>query len=162
MLNINLSQRTMLGIGVLLALLAVYTLFYSLWQWQHDWRLAHDEPPTGSELSNRNQTDALIAALPNTHLFGKNLSKTSDMPITNLQLNITGIVKTDNAHSKVYISISGQPGKIYQMGDSLPYGVKIADISTNAVILENDGHLEKLPLAREPLIFKPLPEEESH
>jgi hypothetical protein len=56
--------------------------------------------------------------------------------------------------SKAYISISGQPGKIYQIGDNLPYGVKVYDITPDTVILENDGHLEKLPLPREKLLFK--------
>jgi type II secretory pathway component PulC len=100
-----------------------------------------------------------ITSVPNEHLFGKMVSKTGAMPVTNLQFRVTGIVKVDTekyeAFSKAYISISGQPSKIYQIGDSLPYGVKVYDITSDAVILENEGHLEKLPLPREHPTFKP-------
>ena len=61
--------------------------------------------------------------------------------------------------SKAYISIDGQPSKIYQVGESLPSGVKVYDITPNEVVLENDGNLEKLPLPREQLKFKPKLEE---
>jgi len=92
-------------------------------------------------------------------LFGNTYSKNGDVPISDLELRVTGIVKVENetvgSASKAYISISGQPSKIFQVGDSLPYGVKVHDISFDAVILENGGHLEKLPLPRETLEFKP-------
>jgi hypothetical protein len=57
--------------------------------------------------------------------------------------------------------MSGQPSKIYQVGDSLPYGVKVHEITHDAVILENGGHLEKLPMTREKLKFKPRDTEEN-
>ena len=101
----------------------------------------------------------MIASIPDEHLFGKAFSKSGDVPITNLQLRVTGIVKVQDeengSYSKAYISISGQPSKIYQVGDSLPYGVKVYAISHDTVILENGGRLEKLPLPREKLVFKP-------
>jgi hypothetical protein len=107
----------------------------------------------------------MINSLPEKHLFGQAFSRTDGMPISNLQLRVTGIVKvnteTGKEVSKAYISISNQPAKIFEVGDTLPYGVKVYSITPDAVVLENDGHLEKLPLPREKLQFKPLSTEET-
>ncbi len=157
--QINFSQRSMMGIGAAIAALICITFFYSAWQWHNDWLLAHQETSTVPAMAKTDEMADMIAAIPDEHLFGKPFTKTGQMPITNLQLRVTGIVKVDTEQygvfSKAYISIAGQPSKIYQIGDSLPYGVKVYDITPDAVILENEGHLEKLPLPREPLKFKP-------
>lgn len=164
MININLPQRVVLGIGTGLAVLVFITLVYSVSQWHADWVLAHQETATAPTITATDETASMIAAIPSEHLFGKNFSKAGDVPITSLQLRVTGIVKVENEAgnnvSKAYISIAGAPSKIYQIGDSLPYGVKVYDITPNIVILENDGHLEKLPLPREELHFKPRDQQE--
>lgn len=152
---LTLKQQSAISICAATAALAVLTLFMALWQWHNDWALAQQSfTQTAPVVSN---TD-MIARLPEDHLFGKAFS-TGNMPITNLQLRITGIVKVNNEQgnsvSKAYISIEGQPSKIYQVGDSLPYGVKVYEITNDSVILENNGHLEKLPLPREKLQFRP-------
>lgn len=154
--NENIKQHAALGLCALLGLVVFFTLIYAVQQWHHDWAIAHHETAAPT-ISNVDETADIIAAIPDEHVFGKSFSG-NQVPITNLQLRVTGIVKVENeentAVSKATISISGQPGKIYQAGDSLPYGVKIYDITSDAVILENDGHLEKLPLPREKLQFK--------
>ena len=72
---------------------------------------------------------------------------------------ITGIVKSmddgKGKASKVYISLAGKPSKIYQLGDTLPYGVRIYQITADTIIFDNDGRLEKLSLTRDKLVFKP-------
>lgn len=163
MINIQLTQRVVLGLCAALAVLVCFTFIYSAWQWRADWVLAH-QAAAAPTVATVDETANMIAAIPDEHLFGQSFSK-SGMPTSNLQLRVTGIVKVDNEQggtvSKAYISISGQPSKIYQTGDSLPYGVKVYDIAPDAVILENDGHLEKLPLPREQLQFKPRNKQES-
>lgn len=162
-MKINLFPQAILGICIVLSALVLSTLSYAIWQWHSDWILAHDEVKPMVNVTQSDNDNEVIASLSTSHLFGQSLSKLGDMPITNLQLSVTGIVKVttqpSNSISKAYISISGQPSKIYQMGDSLPYGVKVYEITTDAVILENDGHLEKLPLPREHLKFKSKAEE---
>lgn len=161
---IDQQQRNLLYLAcaILLFFMAI-TLFSSIWQWHSDWVLIHEPAPVASVQTD--PTTAMINSLPNAHLFGEAFNKTSGMPITNLQLRVTGIVKVNKENgdnvSKAYISISGQPTKIYEIGDPLPYGVKVYSITDDAVILENDGHLEKLPLPREKLEFKPLNTEET-
>lgn len=158
-INLNLNQRNVLGICAGLATIVAITFLYSAWQWHADWVLAHQAIAASPTVATADETADMIAAIPDEHLFGKSFAKGGAMPITNLQLRVTGIVKVEDegsgSVSKAYISISGQSSKIYQIGDSLPYGVKVYDITPNEVILENDGHLEKLPLPREKLQFKP-------
>lgn len=142
-----------IGLGAAL----LFTLLHAFWQWHNDWLLAHQAVPhQTTAIINTDDSAAMIAAIPNDHLFGQSFTN-NNLPITNLQLRVTGIVKVDaeQGASKAYISIAGQPSKIYQIGDKLPYGVNIYAISTDTVILENDGHLEKLTLSREKLQFKP-------
>lgn len=156
------QRQAVLGTCLLLALFLLVTVIYAGWRWHSDWLAAHREVSAVSDLSETDTTDKLLAALPSAHLFGQSL-QAGDMPISSLQFHVTGIVKMDGdaaMGSKAYISIGGQPGKIYQVGDSLPYGVHVYEITPDAVILQNDSHLEKLPLAREKLVFKPRDTEE--
>ena len=163
-MHTNLKQRLVLGGSAALFALLCFTFFYALWQWRADWHLTHGETHPTLLTTTGDTAATLIAAIPNEHLFGKSFSG-GNVPITNLQLRVTGIVKQNteqnHGYSKAYISMSGQPSKIYQAGDNLAYGVKVYDITPDTVILENDGHLEKLPLPREKLQFKMRTSEES-
>jgi type II secretory pathway component PulC len=150
-------QQTAFFSVIGLAILTCLTLFYDLWQWHSDWRLIHQPLPplhqvTTSQIIN-------LDNIPAAHLFGKPLAKITDVPISSLHLQVTGIVKVENGQeehdSKVYLSISGQPSKIYRIGDNVS-GVKIYSITPDTVILENNGRFEKLPLHREKLQFKPF------
>lgn len=158
-IDLNFTQKNMILLCAILTLLVGSTLFYSLWQWHTDWLFTHQPVPVTTQAAKTNETSLLIAAIPKEHLFGKSVA--NDVPITNLQFRVTGIVKSDNESSKAYISIANQPSKIVRTGDSLPYGVKVYAITKDAIILENEGRLEKLPLPREPLEFKPRHAEES-
>lgn len=159
MLHFYLPQRLALGLTIGLSAVLSITLIYVCWQWYDDFQLAHTHQ-TSITLPTTTEAATLITNLPNTHLFGKGMA---GLPITSLHLLVTGIVKVGdepNASSKAYISISGQPSKIYHVGDELPGGVHVYSISNDTIILENDGELEKLPLPRQPLQFKPRSTEE--
>jgi hypothetical protein len=154
-LNINLPQQAINAIYGGLVLIIGITLIACLTQWHDDWNIAHQTAPSTEQLQNK--TVNLIAAIPGNHLFGKPAG--GKIPISSLELRVTGIVKVEdeqgNEVSKAYISQSGQPAKIYQVGDSITNGVKIHSITTDTIILDNGGELEKLPLPRQPLVFKP-------
>lgn len=161
-LNRQLNQRYLLAFALAMSILVLFTFCYDFSSWYFDWKLAHTTPAVKVRLDDNTARE--IAAIPNQHLFG--LSASGEMPVTNLQLRVTGIAIEANALgenvSKAYISIAGAASKIYQVGDSLPDGVKINDIKPDTVILENGGRLEKLPLPREPLQFKPREKEEEN
>lgn len=149
-------------VSVLLGAALLLIVILSLEQWHADWIMAHTSQSSGY-ISTKNETAEMIAALPSEHLFGQNLTDSGNAPISNLGLRVTGIVKVDDQHStsasKVYISISGKPSQIFRVGDELADGVKVYDITSDTVILDNDGHIEKLPLPRESLTFKPRDQE---
>lgn len=161
--KINLNLRNLMAASLALVGLICVTLLITFNQWRHDWQLAHSTPPTVNTQSGLTVAQ-LIADLPSDHIFGKSFADGGDMPISSLQLKVTGIMEfkdTDgNDASKAMISMADEPSKLYQKGDELPYGVKVYSITRDAVILENDGHLEKLPLPRETLQFKPRASEE--
>lgn len=153
--SINLPQQAVNAIYGGIAVVIALTFIVCLAQWRDDWKLAHQSPPAATQITDKTVT--MIAAIPDNHLFGK--SAGGKIPISSLELRVTGIVKVSNEQgnevSKAYISQAGQPAKIYQVGDQVTNGVKIYSIAADTVILENDGALEKLPLPREPLVFKP-------
>lgn len=154
--SLPFNQRHLLGGVIALSLCVAATLIYVISAWYLDWMLAHQTIHASAKQDN-NAAAQMIAAIPSQHLFG--ISPKSEMPVTNLQLSVTGIAReTDENNenvSKAYISIAGAPSKIFQVGDTLPDGVKIYEITPDTVILENAGQLEKLPLPREKLEFKP-------
>lgn len=159
---VQLNQRHLLGGVASLGVIVCATFIYVAGAWYLDWQLAHQVVKPVVKLDS-DANARLIASIPKQHLFG--LAPTGDMPVTNLQLRVTGIAREANSNSenvsKAYISIAGAPSKIFQVGDSLPDGVKIYDITPTTVILENAGQLEKLPLPRTKLEFKPRDPEES-
>lgn len=156
------DPRVRLIIGIGASLLLCLFVFHTASVWRADWRLAHEALPEAAIAPD--QTNELVEALPSAHLFGQSLTDSDQMPITNLQLLVTGIVKIEGGQSgtisKAYISMKGEPSKIYQVGDMLPYGVKVYEITSDTVILENEGHFERLPLPRETLQFKARTQEE--
>jgi len=161
MININLQQRTVLGTFTLLLVMVCATFVYTIWQWRSDWILAHQQLEETAVIKNNNNEN-LIASIPDAHLFGKaapNIAHINEVPISSLQLQVKGIVKQNNGQSKVLISTAGQPSKIYKIGDAVSSGVKVYGITTDTVILENNGRMEKLPLLREKLQFKPRTKE---
>lgn len=92
-----------------------------------------------------------VAQIPKWHLFGEYgvAQKSAVLPITSLQIVLTGIVKGEpESVSRVFISEGGKPGKVYQVGDVLESGVKVYAITEDSVVLQNGGQLEKLPLRR--------------
>jgi general secretion pathway protein C len=162
MVDIHLQQRMFFIASIVLIALLILTAFYSLWQWHSDWVLAHQEVELGPELIRKTDTDKLIASIADAHLFGRVAEKVlTEAPISSLQLKVTGIIKIShqNTGSRALISTAGQPGKVYKIGDTVANGVKIYDITADTVILENNGRLEKLPLVREKLQFKPRSKE---
>lgn len=156
------NQRHVAAFLALTSLICLITLFYSVKQLQIDWELAHRPLPKENAVYQIDETTTFINRLPYVHLFGIAVSKMNEIPASHLQLQLTGIVfplEGQQEEAKAYISIDGQASKIFQIGNELPYGVKINAITQQAVLVENNGRLEKLTLSRIPLQFKAHKEE---
>ena len=137
-----------------------YTVVSMFYDWHADYVLTQAKPASqAAEVDVATAEATMIAALPTQHLFGWQPDEdTAFLPITSLQLHLTGIIKdTEDNVSKVIISEAGQSGKIYSVGDALTEGIKIYSINEDGIVLEHSGRLEKLPLVRSRLQFQDKP-----
>lgn len=156
LLKMRISTQTIkFALFLLMLLITLVTLTNLLTEWHADWNLAHPKKAP-AQIVKTSVTDDIshsIATIPQIHLFGEAITGIGNMPLSNLQLHLTGIVHS-TGDSKAYIAIATHPGKIYRTGDQLPYGAKIFAITDDTVVLQNEGHLEKLTLPREKLQFR--------
>lgn len=148
-----------MGVLILFSVLFCYSLITTLVTWKSDYTLSHSQLAVRPANNNLDEAMQLIADIPNQHLFGLAASSENDfLPITSLQVRLKGIIKTtDDTQSRAIISQADKAGKIYRIGDELISGITINSINTDNVILEHNGRLEKLPLARPPLLFQDMP-----
>jgi general secretion pathway protein C len=160
LLTTEWGRRASFGVMLVAACLVIYTFICAIVIWHSDFVLTHNQ---NLKMANENVSDdtaKLIAQVPQLHIFGNfgTLEKDTFLPITSLQLRLVGVSKAiPEKFSRVIISEKGQPGKVYQIGDSLPSGVIIHELVQDGVILENSGRLEKLPLQRTQLQFHGMP-----
>lgn len=148
-------EQLLIGANIIIAVIVLIVLMLSIHTWHSDWQITHKmiQPMT---INTTNQQVALIEKLPELHVFGKPVAKVSDVPISSLEFHVTGIAKVmEHANSsKAYISVSNQSSKVFHVGDTVSFGVRLYDVTDDAVVLENNGKLEKLPLQRNKLEFK--------
>lgn len=162
LLTTSWGRRTGLGVLVTMTILTFILLVQSVMTWRSDIKLTQSHLHQNENLSSANDRLAkLILELPQWHIFGKYgvVAESAILPVTSLQIRLIGVIKsTPDMFSRVIISESNQPGKIYSVGDTLSsYGVKIYAITSEGVVLDNSGRLEKLPLQRTPLMFQGMP-----
>lgn len=99
------------------------------------------------------QMNQIIAA----HLFGRPEQKKEPVqtvaPKTRLNLALTGIIASANPkYARAIIASGTKPAKSYSIGDVLGKSdVKLHSIETNKVLLERNGKLESLAMARKQL-----------
>ena len=152
------GQRLGLLFAILMGALFFVTVFETLSAWRADFLLAHHPSIVVNDIPVEEGDAKLVAQIPAQHVFGQSAEDTGFLPITSLQLQLTGIVKSspDNL-SRVIISEAGHPGKVYSVGDMLVSGIRIYAVNEDGIVLEHAGRLEKLPLVRAALAFKNVP-----
>ena len=125
----------------------------TIYSWWSDATLKQQPMPKPSIAVNKKNSD--FTDLQSAHLFGTAFNA-DEMPISNLQVHISGIVIGigDRSQGKAYIASLGSKEKIYLAGDLLAPGTKVYQIVKDGVILENHGKLEKILLNRPNLAFK--------
>ena len=150
---------------ICMGLLLLWLLFTTLANWRHDFVLIHPQKIESKNVLVGDELNKLIENIPSDHIFGQS-GTGAHLPVTSLQIRLVGVIKAvPESFSRVIISEGGKPGKVYKVGDRLSSGVIINAITSDGVILDNGGRLEKLPLQRPPLLFqgkpKPLLQEEN-
>lgn len=147
---------------VAIGLLVLFSLISMPYDWYSDIKLAKARAAAAKNQPAVDQVALLSKKIPDFHLFGigPGGASTDTIPITSLQIKLVGVIKAvPESASRVIISESNQPGKVYQVGDKLTSGVKVYAITTDGVILQNGTRLEKLPLQRSNLIFQGMPKQ---
>lgn len=145
------GRRLGLAVTILLGVFIIVSVFTMFSTWYADATLVKHSAALALAEND------IVSELPNAHLFGKP-GAAGYVPITSLDLRLVGIIKTTPEDlSKVIISEGGKPGKVYQVGDTLESGVTIDTVEDDGVILENAGHMEKLPMQRPRLLFQGMP-----
>ncbi|HSW92856.1 MAG TPA: type II secretion system protein N [Gammaproteobacteria bacterium] len=156
------GRRAGMLLSIVMSLLVFITFIHAVYTLVGDIRLTHIHSRSSDHSLEANEKlNQLIATLPERHLFGQVgvLAQSAILPVTSLQIRLVGVIKsTPETFSRVIISEENRPGQIYRTGDTLPSsGVRIYAITPEGVVLDNGGRLEKLPLARPPLLFQGMP-----
>lgn len=162
LLTTEWGRRAGMLLSILMSILVLLTFIHAVYTVVSDSRLTRVHSHSSDKTLEANeQLDRLIAKLPEQHLFGQYgvVARSAILPVTSLQIHLIGVIKsTPETFSRVIISEENRPGQIYGTGDVLPSsGVRIYAITPEGVVLDNGGRLEKLPLARPPLIFQGMP-----
>lgn len=145
------GYRLGLATAVLFTALLVLSAFGMLGSWWSDARLSSVSKAEKAAIRDLSSPlSELAKAVPQAHLFGYHAPASAYVPITNLQLRLTGIIQVggDDVFSKAIISAQGGTGKIYQLGDSVLDGIRLTAIHADGVVLDNNGHSESLPMQR--------------
>ncbi len=153
------GRKASWGALVLFSILCVAAVTHTFTHWYQDCIITRVSAVSMKQNMAEDHVAQWIAQIPEEHLFGKlGVTDGEAVPITSLQLRLVGVINSgEESSSRVIISEAGQPGKVYSVGDSLPSGITVNAITDDGVILENDGHMEKLPLQRSQLSFQGMP-----
>ena len=81
------------------------------------------------------------------HLLGNYQMPPRAIATSKLPLNLIGVMSSSASASAqaIIVSSDGQE-KVYRPGDNLPGGVSLQEILPDAVLIQHNGHLEKLIL----------------
>jgi type II secretory pathway component PulC len=137
-----------LGLLIFYSILKSIQFFYNEFQGSNQVINANKKNgiETSDVLSQESQTN-IVAAASNLHLFGHSLSTSKDIPLSALNLKLTGIFFGDTEKdSKASIIYNEQAEKLYGINDTLPNGVVVERIFPNEVIIKYNGELQKLTL----------------
>ncbi len=114
------------------------------------------QPVVHLHKANKQSTMQKTLSIP---IFGDYIPKALvdlDVKPSGLNLLLVGVVYSPNTQeSQAIISIPGSQTQTFSIGNSVPGGAKIKQITPDGVLLEHEGELESLSLPRNELTFKP-------
>lgn len=124
------------------------------------WLASALPPAPSAQLASRSGANKALPDIASWHLFGARppaaiaAGQVANLPVTTLQLTLEGLfADTVTKEAKALIAPPGRPSEAYGVGDALPGDATVYQILDDGVILERNGHLEKLTLPIQPLKF---------
>lgn len=157
-----LRPRTAQIVFLLMVALLTYELLSGVVQYYGIHADLKKKPISSTQASAKKTQQASIQKKLSISIFGEYIPKTLvdiDVKPSGLDLSIAGIVfSSDPKKSMVIINAPGNQTQTFSIGDIVPGGAKIKQITPDGVVLKRDGELESLSLPKDELIFESEPE----
>lgn len=139
-----------------IVLLCIDLISFAVQRWQTTTKNAVNAPLLNERTPQQQVNDEMKLRWP---LFGEYLPKQfGDMQIkrSTLDLRVVGILySTRTQDSQVILRTASGVEQPYKIGDTLPGGATIKQISADGVLVMHKGELESLSLPKNKLIFEP-------
>lgn len=89
-----------------------------------------------------------LAQISQWHMFGEYNDSLANLPETQLQLTLEGVLLSldKNTPSYAIISSPNKPAKVYKVGDTIPGNAKLQKILKTEVVINYQGILQSLKL----------------
>ena len=157
LLRPNIAHLVFLGVALLLA----YQLLSGAYQYYNVHTKFKWKPFVSSRLPAKNAQEAALQKKLNIPIFGEYIPKTLvdiDVKPSGLDLSIAGVVfSSDSKKSMVMIILPGNQTQTFSVGDTLPGGAMIKQITPDGVVIKRHGELESLSLPKDDLLFESSP-----
>lgn len=147
---------------LLMAVLLTYQLLSGIVQYYRIHSDLKQKPISSTKAPNKNTQQSSMQKNLSAPIFGEYIPKTLvdiDVKPSGLDLSIAGILfSSDSKKSMVIINSPGNQSQTFSIGDTVPGGAKIKQITPDGVVLKRDGELESLSLPKDELVFEPEPQ----
>lgn len=134
-----------------LALMALMGLFLIIYLYDLVTDFSIPEPPPALTTSRLEP----ISQLSQWHVFGEYNDSLANLPETQLQLTLQGVMLAVDSQSQSYAIISSpsQPAKAYKVGDTIPGDATLKKILKDEIVISYQGVMQSLKLPVPKLSF---------
>jgi|GEM_PF-7075863 len=124
-----------------------------------DWGKMPNESIAHQSVAVKTETVTLVPDnIAKMHLFGVAPTIADTLPKTKLALKLEGVLlSADAIHSSAIIAPTGGVSSVYSLGEVLPNGATLDQITDEFVVLKTQGRLEKLLLDRAFVSMQAMP-----
>lgn len=157
-----LRPNTAQIVFIMVSLLLIYQLLSGVIQYYQIRKDLKKLPSQWVTHPTKRNPQSMTQKTLNAPIFGEYIPKALvdlDVKPSGLNLSIVGIVfSTDSKRSLVIIAAPGNQTQTFSIGDVVPGGARIKQITPDGIVLKRDGELESLSLPKDELNFDPPPE----
>ncbi|MCP4409060.1 MAG: type II secretion system protein GspC [Gammaproteobacteria bacterium] len=101
---------------------------------------------------SRSNKPKYATQIANLHLLGRaskpQVQDIPDAPKTRLNLNLRGVLASDDENAMAIIASGGANERFYHLGDAIPGGATLKAVYPDRVLLERNAQMETLPLPK--------------
>lgn len=94
-----------------------------------------------------------LKELSGVFVMGDAPKSVNDLPLASLGVTLTGIFNSGSHNSSIVVQFRNGQTKVLSTGDSIISGAVIKTVLTDNVVVEHNGHLERLLMPVKPITF---------